>query len=320
LFRFLSRRLLSALAVLLLASIVIFALIRLTPGDPAATLAGPNASPHVLETIRSELGLDESPVSQYLNWIGSVVTFDLGRSYVIGGEVGSLITTGLGNTALLAGAALFLASLLAFTASIAAVVLRRRWFDSIMAVANTSALAVPTFVTGPLVILVLAVLFPILPAGGLPPGGVAAEPVATLEFLILPAVCLALPAAAGLTRFLTEGLHSQMEQPYVMTARALGIPRRRIVLRQALPNVLPSAITVLGIQCGYLLGGTVLIEAIFAWPGLGQLAGQAITDRDYPLVQALLLLSVTVFVVIQLITDVLHAYLDPRVRVDGASA
>ncbi len=180
-------------------------------------------------------------------------------------------------------------------------------------------LAYVASVTGLVLVLVFAVLLRLLPAGGTPPDGYLARPDITLQYLLLPAICLALPAAAALTRFLTESLRTQMRQPYVMTARALGIPRRRIVLTQALRNALPSSLTVLGIQFGTLLGGAVLVEAIFAWPGLGRLVEQGISARDYPVVQVLLLLSVAVFVLTQLLTDVLQATLDPRIRIEGGT-
>jgi len=317
--RYLIRRLPSALAVLALASVLIFLLIRLVPGDPATTLAGPGAPPQALAELRSELGLEGSLPSQYLSWVGSVVTLDFGRSFVIGGDIGTLIAEGLGNTLVLAGAALAIALVLSLLAGLAAVILDSRWLNAVLAAFSTAGLALPTFVTGPVLILVLAVLLPVFPAGGTPPGGPFEEPGATLEFLILPAICLGLPVAAALSRFLTESLRTQMRQPYVMTARALGIPRRRIVVTQVLRNALPAAMTALGIQVGYLLGGAVLVETIFAWPGLGQLIAKAIGGRDYPLVQVLLLLSVVVFVAIQLATDLIHAYLDPRVRLGGRS-
>ena len=143
---------------------------------------------------------------------------------------------------------------------------------------------------------------------------------AVLFILGFTLIFLALGAGAALTRFLTEALRTEMRQPYVTTARALGITRRRIVLTQALRNALPATITVLGIQFGTLLGGAVLVEAIFTWPGLGGLVGEAISGRDYPLVQVLLLLSVGVFVLVQLVTDIVHAWLDPRVRITGGVA
>jgi peptide/nickel transport system permease protein len=216
-------------------------------------------------------------------------------------------------------AALGIAVTLALIASLGTMLADRRWLDSVLAGVNTLAVALPTFVTGVLLVLLFAVVLPLLPAGGTPPDGFVARPDMAAQYLLMPALCLALPVAAALTRFLTESLRSQMEQPYVMTARALGIRRRRILLTQALPNALPSSVTVLGVQVGALLGGAVLVEAIFAWPGLGMLIEQGISSRDYPLVQALLLLSVVVFIVTQLLTDLVNAWLDPRIRLGGAA-
>jgi peptide/nickel transport system permease protein len=309
----------STLLVLVLASFLIFSLIRLVPGDPVAALAGPDATPEARAAIRADLGLDRPLLSQYVVWLGDVLTLDLGRSYRLGGQVSDLLADGAANTLVLTFTALALAALLALAASTLSVVLDKPWLNSVMSAVNTVAVAVPTFVTGLVLVLVFAVLLRLLPAGGTPPDGYLARPDITLQYLLLPALCLALPAAAALTRFLTESLRTQMRQPYVMTARALGIPRRRIVLTQALRNALPSSLTVLGIQFGTLLGGAVLVEAIFAWPGLGRLVEQGISARDYPVVQVLLLLSVGVFVLTQLLTDVLQATLDPRIRIEGGT-
>jgi peptide/nickel transport system permease protein len=317
--RYVLRRLPSALLILVLASVLIFLVIRLVPGDPVATLAGPDATPAARAAIRAELGLDQPVLSQYFVWLGNLFRGDLGRSYMIGGDIGSLVGAGLVNTVVLTMTALLMAVVVGVTSAVVAVVANRRWLDAVLAGANTLAVALPTFVTGLLMILGLAVLVPVLPAGGTPPDGFLARPDIALQYLLLPALCLALPAAAALTRFLTDGLQQQMAQPYVVTATALGISRRRIVLTQALRNALPSTVTLLGIQVGVLLGGAVLVEAIFSWPGLGELIEQAISTRDYPVVQVLLLLSVAVFVVTQLVTDVVHAWLDPRVRLGGAA-
>lgn len=317
--RYVLRKVPSTLLVLVLASFLIFSLIRLVPGDPVAALAGPDATPEARAAIRADLGLDRPLLSQYVVWLGHVLTLDLGRSYRLGGQVSDLLADGAANTLVLTFTALALAALLALAASTLTVVLDRPWLNAVMSAVNTVAVAVPTFVTGLVLVLVFAVLLPLLPAGGTPPDGFLARPDITLQYLLLPAVCLALPAAAALTRFLTESLRTQMRQPYVMTARALGIPRRRIVLTQALRNALPSSLTVLGIQFGTLLGGAVLVEAIFAWPGLGRLVEQGISARDYPVVQVLLLLSVAVFVLTQLLTDVLQAALDPRIRIEGGT-
>jgi peptide/nickel transport system permease protein len=316
--RYVLSRLPSALVVLFAASVLIFAVLRLVPGDPATTLAGPDASPEAIAAIRTSLGLDLPVWQQYLSWLGSVLRFDLGRSYLIGGDIDQLVIRGLTNTVVLASAALVLAVAASTLVAVVAVLSRRRWVDAVITGANTLALALPTFVTGVLLVLVFAIAFPVLPSGGVPPAGFIARPDISVQYLLLPAVCLALPVFAALTRFLTESLRTELEQPYVLTVRALGVPRVRIVLWHALPAALPSMVTALGIQVGNLLGGAVLVEAIFTWPGLGQVVEQGISRRDYPVVQVLLLLSVAVFVLVQLLTDIVHAALDPRIRIGGS--
>ncbi len=315
--RYLLRRLPSAIAVLILASIVIFAILRLVPGDPATTLAGPDASPETIAAIRHTLGLDQDIVTQYLTWVGHVLTGDLGRSYLIGGQISDLIRTGLINTVVLAGAATLLAVIGSILTALLWVRVHNRPVDVVLTGLNTLSLALPTFVTGVLLILLLGIIFPVLPTGGTPPDGFIARPDIAIQYLLLPAICLALPAYASLTRFLSESLRTELAAPYVTTARAAGVRQGRILVAHALPAALPPYLTALGIQAGALLGGAVLVEAVFAWPGLGQLAAHAIDARDYPVVQVLLLLSVAVFIALQLITDVVHAYLDPRIRIEG---
>ncbi|MGW0044975.1 ABC transporter permease [Rhodococcus sp. NPDC003348] len=317
--RYLVHRVPSAVAVLVLASLLIFFVLRLVPGDPATSLAGPDATPETIAVVRHSLGLDRSVPAQYLSWIGDMVTFDLGRSYVLGGRITDLVGTALVNTVVLSGAALLLALVVSLALSVAVVVWPSRWLTGLVAGFNTLAVALPTFVTGVLLVLVFAVLLPVLPSGGIPPGGFLARPDISLQYLALPAVCLGLPVAAALTRFLTEALRTEMRQPYILTARALGVSRWNLVTRSALRNALPTMLTVLGLQTGQLLGGAVLVEAIFAWPGIGQLIEQGISRRDYPVVQVLLLIAVSVFVIVQLLTDIVHAYLDPRIRIGGAS-
>lgn len=316
--RYLVSRVPSAVVVLVAASVVIFSLLRLVPGDPATTLAGPDSSPQDLAAIRSSLGLDEPLWQQYLHWLGGLLRGDLGRSYLIGGRISDLLVAGGLNTLVLAGAALVFALVFAAVAGVGAVLFRSRWVDAVITAANTVSLAVPTFVTGVLLLLVFAVAWPVLPAGGVPPDGFLARPDFTVQYLALPAICLGLPVAGAITRFLAESLRTEMAQPYVLTARALGIPRPRVVLRHALPAALPPMLTALGIQLGNILGGAVLVEAIFTWPGLGQLVEQGISQRDYPVVQVLLLLSVGVFVLVQVLTDIAHAALDPRIRIGGS--
>lgn len=317
--RYLLSRLPSTLLVLFLASVAIFLLLRLVPGDPAVTLAGADATPESIAAIRSQLGLDASIPAQYLSWIGGVLTLDLGRSFQLGGDIAGLVGDALLNTAVLAGAALLFAVAIALALSLSAVIWPRRWLTSLVNAVNTLAFALPPFVTGVLLVLVFAVLWPVLPAGGVPPGGFLARPDITAQYLLLPALCLGLPVAAALTRFLTESLRTELRQPHVLTQQALGVSRAHIATHGALRAALPPVVTVLGLQIGNLLAGAVLVEAIFSWPGLGLLIQQGIGRRDYPVVQAVLLLSVAVFVLAQLATDLVHARLDPRVRIGARS-
>ncbi|WP_308297501.1 ABC transporter permease [Tsukamurella paurometabola] len=308
------RRVGVAALTLFLASVVIFAVLHAVPGDPAVALAGADASPATLAALRHELGIDQPLVTQYLHWLGGALSGDLGRSSVIGGRIDGLVADGLRNTAALGGTALVLAVLVAGVLSFAAVGARHQWVRAVIGGFEVIGIAVPPFVTGVLLVEFFAVVWPVLPAGGTPPHGYAADPGITLQYLILPAVCLAVPVASTLTRFFSEALRTEWARPYVLTARAAGVPAGRILVRGAARNALPSVITVLGIQAGQLLGSAVLVEAIFAWPGLGQLLGQGIAARDYPVVQAVLLLAVTAFILIALLTDAAYRVLDPTRR------
>ncbi len=314
---YLLRRLPSLALVLAVSSLLIFAVLRLVPGDPASALAGANATPDAVEAIRGELGLDRPWFVQYFHWLGGLLTLDPGRSYLIGGDIGSLVTDALANTLLLAATALVLAVLTALVLGPLWAGTRRAWLDHLLTGVNTLAIAVPTFVVGVALILLLGVFVPVLPTGGVPRDGLLADPSITAQYLLLPALCLALPVGAVLTRYVAESLRTELAQPYVITALAAGISRRRVLIRHALRNVLPTSLTVLGLQTGALLGGAVLVEFTFSWPGLGLLIERAVTGRDYPVVQVLLVLAVLVFAVLQLLTDVAHALLDPRIRLGG---
>ncbi|MFF6910013.1 ABC transporter permease [Streptomyces sp. NPDC012389] len=309
---YLLRRLPSALLVLFGASFLIFAILRLVPGDPATSLAGPDADAATVAAIRERLGLDAPLLTQYAHWIGSLVTGDLGPSYAIGGQVSDLIGDGLGATAELTVAALLFVIVLGSAFGILGATSRSGWVRSAIRVTTTAALAVPPFVSGVLLVLLFAVVLGVLPPGGRV--SFLGAPDLAAQYLLLPALCLALPSAAVLGRYLKDGIERALAEDYIRTATAAGVAPRRLLWRHALPNALPPVVTLLGMQTGHLLGGAVLVEAIFAWPGLGQLAEQGLSRRDYPVVQDLLLLLVAVFVVVQLLTDLVYAWLDPRIR------
>lgn len=312
--RYCLRRVPSGVVVLVVASIAIFGLIHLAKGDPAAQAAGPDASPAQVAAKRHQLGLDQPLAHQYLSWLHGLVTGNLGRSYVSRTPVGQLIGDSLGNTVELTVAAALLAIVLGGGAGLLLGAMRRRSGQVALGGLVSLAFAVPTFVSGVLLVLVFAVALPILPSGG--HESLLTDPVIGVQYLVMPALCLALPAAATVARFLATAVRQQLDEEYVRSGIAKGLTNRRLLLRHALPNALPSVLAVLGIQIGQMLGGAIVVEAIFAWPGVGQLIRDSVLDHEYLIVEDLLLLAVAVFVVLQIVVDLLHAVVDPRVRME----
>ncbi|MGP3942637.1 ABC transporter permease [Streptomyces sp. 6N106] len=314
--RYALRRVPSALVVLAIASVVVFGVLHLAPGDPAVLAAGPDASAKTVAAVRHQLGLDASLPRQYLSWLGGVLTGDLGESYVRGVPVATLIGNGLGNTLELTLGAIVLAVLLGGPAGLVLSVAKGRLIRGATAAATALAFAIPPYVSGVLLVMVFAITHRILPAGG--HISLTADPEIGVQYLIMPALALALPAAAVLARFLSTSIRRVFDEDYIRIGTAKGLRRRRIVLCHALPNALPPVLTVLGIQIGQMLGGAIVVEAIFAWPGVGQLIIDSLKSSDYFVVQNLLLITVTVFVVLQTLTDLLHAAVDPRLRMERA--
>lgn len=314
--RYVLRRLPSGIVVLLVASLAIFFLLRLASGDPAATLAGPDASDETVEAIRRNLGLDKPLVVQYLVWLRGIVTGHLGDSYILHAPISQLIGDSLLNTAELAVGALLLALVGGSTLGYLMGTVRHRGVQNLLGAASSFAVAVPTYVTGVLLVLLFAVTYRVLPSGGIGPG--LNEFSIGVQYLLMPAFVLSLPTGATLARFLAASMRHTLDQDFIQTAVAKGLRRRRLMAAHVVPNALPPVLTVLGIQIGQLLGGAIIVETIFAWPGVGQLLLQAVTGRDYLLTQDLLLIAVVVFIVVQIVTDVVDAAMDPRIRTEHA--
>lgn len=310
------RRLPSALIVLLIASIVIFFILRLAPGDPATALAGPDASAETVAAINQQLGLDQPLITQYLLWLRGVVTGDLGDSYILKAPIAELISESLINTVELAVGALLLAlvggGLVGFWLGFS----RNKFVRAILSSITSLGVAVPTYVTGVLCILIFAVTWRVLPAGGIGPG--FSDFSLGWQYLIMPAIVLSLPTGSIIARFVASSMRQTLDQDFIQTGIAKGLRFRHLMLRHVVPNSLPPVLTILGIQVGQLLGGAIIVETIFAWPGIGQLLLQSVTGRDYLLTQDLLLIAVVVFIVVQLVTDVLDAAIDPRIRLERA--
>jgi peptide/nickel transport system permease protein len=314
-FRYAWRRVPSALVVLAAASAAIFSILRLIPGDPAVVLAGPEARAETIAALRTQLGLDTPLPAQYVKWLVGVATGDLGQSYLLGAPIGELISHAAAASVELALASMSLALLVGLVLGVLAAVVERRDVKVLLALFNALSFSVPAFVSGLVLVLVFAVGLGVLPAGG----GISPEqdPIQALRHLILPAITLALPVSAVIARYMQTALRQVLGEDYIRTAMAKGIPFPRIVQRHALPNALPPVITIAAVQIGGLLGGVVVVESVFAWPGLGRLLLNAMSARDYLVVQDLLLLAVSVFIVLQVVADIVYARVDPRVHLEA---
>src|SRR5579871_4671055 len=315
---FLIRRFAEAIPVVFLATLVIFLGMRLIPGDPALVLAGQDATPESLAAIRQANGLDKPVPVQYVVWLNIAVHADFGVSFFTHTPVATLLAQRAPATLELGLAAMLLTVLLSIPTGVVAAVKSHGPLDWLLSSFNGLAVAVPGFWLG-----ILAILLFSLALGWLPPGGrgdLMRDPLLELKFLVLPAITLALPGVAAVSRLVKSSMLEVLHDDYVRTARAKGVAEPGVVMAHALRNALVPVVTLLGLQFGRLLGGAVVTESVFSWPGLGRLIRDSISNRDYAVVQATLLLLVVTFVVINLLTDVLYGVLDPRIRLTGRRA
>jgi len=310
--RYVLLRLAQLVPVLLLASVAVWLMVYLIPGDPAISLLGGDATPEQLERARARMGLDQPLAVQYALWLGRVARGDLGVSYLNGLPVQTMLAQRIPVTAQLTVASLGVALLIAGPLGIVSAVRPRSWIARWVTGYNALAMAVPTFWLGILLVLLFGVRLKWLPTSGFAP--LWDEPARALRFLILPAFTLGAYVSAVLARFVRAALLETLFQDYVRTARAKGVRERGVVWVHALRNALIPVVTVVGLQFGAFMGGAVITEAIFDYPGLGRMLLQAILTRDYTVVQGTILFVVLAFVVINLLTDLVYALLDPRIR------
>lgn len=311
--RFIVVRILQAIPLLLVSSILVFLLIHVAPGDPALLLAGVDATPEQLEAIRAEWGLDKPLPVQYKLWLQRAMQGDLGTSYRSRFPVLKLIRLVLPATIELALVSFTLSVLIGFSTGILAALKQRSWFDFVVTAVNTLILATPVFWLGLLLILVFTVFLGLLPPTGRPVGFLE-KPGVGWRYLILPALSLSLWQGATLSRFVKSSLLDVMMQDYVRTARAKGLGERTVMLRHVLRNGMIPLVTIMGINLAQLLSGTVVVEIVFAWPGLGQLIIDSVAGRDYAVVQGTLLFTVVVVLFVNLAADIAYAVIDPRIR------
>jgi peptide/nickel transport system permease protein len=311
--RFLSKRILLMVPILFGVSVVVFLTLKLIPGDPVAALLGPTATPHTRAVLTHRLGLDQALPVQFGHWIWSVLRGDFGMSISRQQPVRPMVVNAFANTLLLSGSAALLALVGGFILGSIGALWRNKVGGRASSAISVIAVSTPQYSVALLLLVMLSVNRTIFPAGGLHSttgGGGTAD---LLKHLALPAFSAALAPIGIVARMFRSALIDVMNQDFVESLRARGLSRIAIA-RHAIHNTLPSLLTITGLQLGYLLGGVVFVETIFSWPGLGLLVFNSIASRDYPIIQAGVLVSAVAFVLINVIVDATHAVVDPRIR------
>jgi ABC-type dipeptide/oligopeptide/nickel transport system permease component len=301
----------SAVLVFLVASFMAI-FIQLLPGDPAYTILGDKASPERAAAVRKQLGLDRPIYVQYVDWIGNVARGNFGDSLISDRPILNDLAKRLPRTIELIVASMILAILIGIPLGVIAANYRNQMPDILVSVVSLLGVSTPVFVSGTLLLLVFGVRWHVLPATGYV--SITDNPLGHLEHLLMPAVTLALVEAAVILRMTRSSLLEVLSEDYVRTARAKGLGQRIVLYQHALRNALIPVVTVIGIQAGTLLGGTVIVEYIFNWPGVSTYLLAAINQRDYPVIQAIILIIATLFVLLNLVTDLIYAAIDPRIK------
>ena len=298
-------RLFSAFIVIFGVVFIVFMLIHMVPGDPVEVMLGESASVVDREMLRHALGLDQSLPQQFINYLNKLAHFDLGQSLHSKKAISELLSERIVPTLELSIAALLVAFLIAFPLGIMAALKKGKAADTAAMVFSLTGISIPNFLMGPLLILVFAIMLGWFPVSGRD----------GLSSLVLPALTLGTALAAILSRMIRASLLEVLNEDYIRTARAKGLGTMRIIGLHALKNAMLPVITLIGLQIGALLAGAVITEMVFSWPGLGQLTIESIQKRDYPVVQACILLISMTYVVINTLTDIVYGMLDPRIRI-----
>jgi peptide/nickel transport system permease protein len=310
--RFIARRLVDSIPVLLLSSILVFLILHLVPGDPIDAMMGaasfgigtPESQAKLVADIRTQLGLDDPLPLQYLHWLGNALRLDFGESFIRHQKVAALIAQRLPSTLELAGAALVLSVGLGMSLGIVAALRRNTPIDGAVMIISLAGVSLPSFALAMLLILVFSVTLGWLPATGS----------GSFDRLILPALVLGYEGTGLIARLTRASLLEVLGREYMTTARAKGLPPRILVLRHALRNALIPIVTIVGLQVGRLLAGSIIVETVFARQGVGQLAIDAILQKDYPLVQGIILMTASAYVVANLLVDISYGFINPKIR------
>ena len=308
-YQYIVRRLMLTVPVVLGVSIIVFSIIRLIPGDPARAIAGVNATPQFIQQVRVRYALDQPLYIQYGRFITDFMRGELGNSIFSGRPVTTELGERFPRTLLLATIALVIATTLGVSAGIVSATKRNSVFDNASMLVALVGVAAPVFWMALMLQLLFAVQLRLLPATG----------IGTIRHLVLPSITLGTASAALMARITRSSMLDVLRQDFITTARAKGLNERLVVYKHALKNALIPVVTVLGLQFGILLGGAVLTETVFAWPGVGRLLVDAILRRDYPVVQGTVMLLALLFVLINLVVDIVYAFLDPRIHYQSGS-
>ena len=310
--RFLARRLAYSLVVLIGVLIVVFALVQLVPGDPVRIALGTRYTPEAYQALRAASGLDRPILQQFFSYVGSAFTGDLGVSFRNGDPVAGILLDRLPATVSLAGFGIVVALLIALPAGIWSALREGRASDAIVRITSQFGVSIPDFWMGILFIALFSTTLHWLPTSGYRP--LLSDPIGWLSHLVLPGLVVGLVAAAILTRYVRSAVLEVAAMGYVRTARSKGLSPRVVTFRHTVRNALVPILTITGIQLATILGGVIVVEVVFAWPGLGRLVYNSVAARDYPVIQGAVLLMAVLFLVINLIVDLLYAVVDPRIR------
>jgi peptide/nickel transport system permease protein len=303
---YLIKRIFSTIPVLIGISLLLFFMLRMLPGDPAQVLAGQMATPEEIENIRHQLGLDRPIYEQYAVYLSRLARLDLGRSARTQNPVLDEIWARLPNTLLLAVVAIGLACILGIPAGIISAVRPYSWIDYVVTISALFGMSMPVFWLGLMLVVVFSIILKWLPAGG----------TGSWQHVVLPSITLAAFVVAFIARMTRSTMIETLSQDFTTTARSKGLQERVVVIKHALKNAMIPIITVVGLQFGLLLGGAVLTETVFAWPGLGRLIVDSILARDYPVIQGAILMFGLLYIMVNLVVDMIYALVDPRIRYD----
>jgi len=307
------RRFFQLILLLIGISFLVFTSMYIAPGDPAAIIAGPTASQSDIDAIREELGLNDPFLVQYGRYMNGLLHGDLGYSYQTKQPVWDAIATRFPNTLKLAIASIIVAVIIGVVAGIISAIRQNSWFDVSSTVFALAGISIPNFWLGTVLILIFAVNLQLLPVGGLDAPFYTAE---GLKQLVLPAITLGTGSAAMIARMSRSSMLEVIRADFIRTARAKGLRERTVIWVHALRNAMIPVITVIGLNFGFLLGGTIITEQVFAINGVGRLMVQAIAARDFPMVQGSVLLVATLFVLVNLMVDIIYTFIDPRISYD----